>query len=71
MAKDTRPAELIQELAQINAAVREHKAALQPIKRQLASKLKSEYEGRGKVDEAELNKLRKAFWAAYEALKEE
>lgn len=67
--KDKRSPELKQEIAAINAVIKEVPEA-RDFGVRLISTLKSEVEGRGKPSEARLSKLRKAFAAMVTSFRE-
>ena len=67
--KDKRSPELKQEMADINAVIKEVPEA-RDFGVRLISTLKSEVEGRSKPSEARLSKLRKAFAAMVTSFRE-
>jgi len=67
--KDKRSPELKQEIADINAVIKEVPEA-RDFGVRLISTLKSEVEGRSKPSEARLSKLRKAFAAMVTSFRE-
>ena len=68
--KDKKSPELKKEIDAINHLKRKH-GEVREFTTMLISKLKSEAEGRGKVSEVELGRLRKMFKVMVDSLEEE